>query len=50
MRRTINKNIENYVDSFFEGVYYSKEAENAKREIIETLKAEYIEEKEKDKQ
>ena len=49
MRKTINKNIENYVDSFFEGVYYSKEAENAKREIIETLNYEYLEEMEKDK-
>ena len=41
---TNNKNIENYVNSFFTGIYYSKEAENAKEKIIKQLDEEYKEE------
>ena len=44
MKKVINKSIENYVDSFFIGIYYSKEAENAKEKIIEALNDEFNEE------
>ena len=37
VRSTVNKNIENYVESFFENIRYSKEVEKVKESIIKKL-------------
>ena len=45
----VNKNIENYVKSFFENVHYSKEVEKVKESIIKKVNNEYRLEEAKDK-
>ena len=49
VRSTVNKNIENYVESFFENIRYSKEVEKVKESIIKKLNNEYRLEEAKDK-
>ena len=51
MKRSIvvNKNIENYVESFFENVHYSKEVEKVKESIIKKINNEYRLEEAKNK-
>ena len=49
VRSTGNKNIENYVESFFENIRYSKEVEKVKESIIKKLNNEYRLEEAKDK-
>lgn len=44
-----DKNIVNYVESFFEELHYSKEIELAKEKIIQKINDEYLKEKEKNK-
>lgn len=48
-KNDVDKKIINYVESFFEEIYYSKEIESAKNKIIYKLNDEYLKEKEKDK-
>ena len=49
VRSTVNKNIENYVESFFENVHYSKEVERVKESIIKKVNNEYRLEEAKNK-
>lgn len=44
---TIDKKINSYVESFFEGVHYSKEAEKTKEKIVKKLNEEYLKETDK---
>lgn len=46
-KKKINPRIINYVESFFDGIQYSKEIENTKEKIILRINKEYIKEKEK---
>ncbi len=46
-KKNINSKIINYVESFFDGIQYSKEIENTKEKIILKLNEEFLEEKDK---